>query len=102
MRPHTVQHDYSVPRLNGKDGVVWAEGDVVELDDDDAAWVNRDREGTLVAEDGDDAGESATAEDSQTSVVADESDEVPAATPAAEQVGGKPPRGSGRRKDSAG
>ena len=104
MRSHTVQQDYRVDHLNGKDGVVWVEGDVVTLDDDDAAWVNRDRDGTLepVAEDGGDVGESATAEDSQTSAAADEPAEEPATTPAAEQAGGKPPRGSGRRRDSAG
>lgn len=101
-QPYIVQHDYRTDRLNGGGPAVWTEGDRIDLLDDDASWVNRDRPGTLelvvAPEDGVDAGESATAEDSQTSVVAEE---VPATTPAAEQSGGKP-RGRGRRTDSAG
>lgn len=107
---YTVLQDYRTDRLNAGGSVVWSEGDEVELSADDAGWVNRDRPGTLevpkgvdldlaVTRDGDGAGESAPAEDSQTSAAADKS----ATTPASEQVGGKPARGSSaRRKDSAG
>lgn len=126
--PYTVLQDYRTDRLNGGGPVVWSEGDVHELGADDAGWVNRDRPGTLAGPeltsepgvplpaavditpspdavdlpadpaDGGGAGESAPAEDSQTSTAA----EVPATTPAKEQVGGKPARGSSRRRDSAG
>lgn len=88
--PYTVLQDYRTDRLNGGGPVVWSEGDVLELGEDDASWVNRDRPGTLAGED---------------DVVAEPTPEPtpePATTPVKEQVGGKPARGSSRRRDSAG
>lgn len=105
MRPYIVQWDYCVDRLNGKDGVVWTEGSTVVLHDDDAAWVNRDRPGTLAAELAEGpADEPAAAElelEEQPAEVEAEPIEQPATTPAAEQTGGRP-KGRTRRRDSAG
>lgn len=108
MRPYTVLQDYSVPRLNGKDGVVWTEGSTVVLHDDDADWVNRDRPGTLEAEPteepADDEPDEAEAElelEDRPAEVEAEPTEEPATTPAAEQIGGRP-KGRARRRDSAG
>jgi hypothetical protein len=104
---YTVLQDYKTDRLNGGGPVVWTEGDTVDLGEDNASWVNRDRPGTL-------AGPELTAEPgeplppiSDSAYPADatplpEPEPEPATTPAAEQVGGKPSRGSGRRKDSVG
>lgn len=108
---YTVLQDYKTDRLNGGGPVVWVEGDTIDLVEDDASWVGRDCPGTL-------AGPERTAEPGDplppvpdSAYPADatplpepepEPDPEPAATPAVEQVGGKPSRGSGRRRDSAG
>lgn len=92
MRAYDVQWDYWVPRLNGKDGTAWTEGTVVELDDDDADWVNRDRPGTLVAVD--------DPTDSEPEPEP-ESDAEPESAPTPSPT--RPARGrGGRRRDSAG
>lgn len=46
MSRFEVQHRYSSWRDGQRFGP-WTKGDVIELSDDDAAWVNRDSEGAL-------------------------------------------------------
>lgn len=45
---YVVAQDYATTDLDGKGGVAWSAGGVVELDSADAAWVNEQRPETLV------------------------------------------------------
>lgn len=46
-RLYVVEREYATTDMNGKGGVQWAEGAVVELSDVDARWMNQHHPGTL-------------------------------------------------------
>lgn len=94
MTDRLVLRDYNTPRLNGGGPATWVAGDVADLTEDDAAWVNRDAPGTL----DDAAPEGAPETEDGLTDTEREADEQAAS--ARDTTAKQTPRSRGRRKDS--